>query len=559
MDSDYNLSDIDTTTQIRVNDLTIPVNIDNITLDDIISPSDDSRIKEYDYNGTKIYAVIEDGSFSSNNIEVPKFTAASPNIESTYATLTAESSGSNEVHFALIPLESTFKYDFQNIDKAVHDISGLYTTNLTYKIKLDFSGIAPYVSSSKVKNLYISIPKGLQCTVTAGSYNATEGKISVAELPLNNGCGEIDVTASYIDLKSNGVNFSYDTHSATMESAIIIDAGKIEATPKTSINANDFPRQLPLTVSYELSDVNVTAFTGAIEYDLDGININPINLSDMPDFLSQEGTSIFIDNPQIYLQLNNPVNDEKLSCSAGITLTAIREYESDKSFSLDNGSFTVGYNHSSGLYNYVFSPKNPAYPLSDFADNITHEPFTSLSDILAGDGVTSKVPDKVNINISNPQIPLQSVTGFKLGRPIDKVEGKYQFFAPLSLKAGSLIVYSDVIDGWNDEDVDAITIETLKVKANVTTDLPLEATVKIFPIDKDGNDIKDVEIEGGFIPANASNYELNVTATGVITHLDGIRIEARVQSDEANTLTPNKTITLSNIRPTVSGTYTKKL
>lgn len=51
VNDDYDLSDIDTTTRVSVNDLILPVNIDAITLGDVISVDEDSRIKPVIING----------------------------------------------------------------------------------------------------------------------------------------------------------------------------------------------------------------------------------------------------------------------------------------------------------------------------------------------------------------------------------------------------------------------------------------------------------------------------------------------------------------------------
>ncbi len=49
VDDNYSLDDIDTTTRITVDNLTLPVNIDAVTLADVITYDDDSRIKPYLY------------------------------------------------------------------------------------------------------------------------------------------------------------------------------------------------------------------------------------------------------------------------------------------------------------------------------------------------------------------------------------------------------------------------------------------------------------------------------------------------------------------------------
>ena len=62
IDSDYDLSDINTESEIRVNNLVLPVNIDQLTLDDVISIDEDSKIKVVDGK----YAVLVEGDFHSD-------------------------------------------------------------------------------------------------------------------------------------------------------------------------------------------------------------------------------------------------------------------------------------------------------------------------------------------------------------------------------------------------------------------------------------------------------------------------------------------------------------
>ena len=59
IDDSYDLSNIDTTTKIAVNDLEIPINLDAVKLDNIIELNDDDQVKVYtDAQGNRFYAVV---------------------------------------------------------------------------------------------------------------------------------------------------------------------------------------------------------------------------------------------------------------------------------------------------------------------------------------------------------------------------------------------------------------------------------------------------------------------------------------------------------------------
>lgn len=68
IDDNYDLSDVDTTSRINVNDLVLPVNIDPIRLGDVIEIDDESRIQVVNLNGKEFYALVQNGSFVSDPI-----------------------------------------------------------------------------------------------------------------------------------------------------------------------------------------------------------------------------------------------------------------------------------------------------------------------------------------------------------------------------------------------------------------------------------------------------------------------------------------------------------
>ena len=134
------------------------------------------------------------------------------------------------------------------------------------------------------------------------------------------------------------------------------------------------------------------------------------------------------------------------------------------------------------------------------------------------------------------------------------------FYSPLELAPQSQIVYRSTEDGWNDEDVDAITIKVLELSALITNELPLDIKITGYPVDVNGNKINNVDIEGVNVVAGAVDAPLTIRITGEITHLDGIAFEAvATQGQEAKALKPSEVIHLKNLRAKVSGNYIKEL
>ena len=109
--------------------------------------------------------------------------------------------------------------------------------------------------------------------------------------------------------------------------------------------------------------------------------------------------------------------------------------------------------------------------------------------------------------------------------------------------------------------MDKITVQTLIVKAIATSTAPFALHVEAYPIDVNGNKINNVEIVGADLGANCKNQELVIRITGEVTHLDGIHIVAKGYTSDNMTkpISPDQSLTLNNLKATVSGYYDTEL
>lgn len=405
----------------------------------------------------------------------------------------------------------------------------------------------------------IQLPKGLAASVSTGSYDASTGVWTIPMEEVNGNKANAVLTTTALDFVANGSKI--ENHSLKLDNEFRIKDGYLIVEPKSG---STLPQSIDLYVTYKVDDIVVNSFTGVVKYELEGMDIDPVDLSDIPDFLSGDETDITIANPQIYLQVNNPVADYSLECQTGITLTALRNGYADRPFSPDVNQVNIGFDKGiDGPYNFVLAPSesNLAVP-SEYASPAFVK-FSTLSGLLSApaDATVKGLPDRIGITLDNPGIKQGPVTDFSLGRQIAGVSGHYELMAPLALGEGSEIVYSDTKDGWNDEDVDAITVTELVVTAKASNTAPLGASISAYPIDMNGNPIKGVTlVTESALPANSIDADIRIVLHGEIKHLDGVTFEARVKSDgTATALSPSQSITLKNIRATVSGYYEKEL
>lgn len=571
VNDDYDLSDIDTTSQIKVEDLVIPVNLDVITLGDIIEFDDDSKIKPITLNGKEFYALSETGEFESDPIEIAKVTAPAPTIEPTEAYLAQfipsipdiPHAPSIDIEDGTITYEITemgdkMHFDADNIDESIVSIDHI-AADITLTMKMELLNSGDAIERTVLSDIVIQLPKGLEATTTDGTYDSTTGQLTIASKEITGNETSIQIHATGIDFAKAGIELK--NHTFSYEGDFKILSGYVAITPSFSSIP---PETLHFRASYGTTELVATAFTGTVNYRLDGLNIDPVSLGDIPDFLACEGTNITLANPQIYLQVNNPVADNGLECTTGITLTAIREGGNDLTFTTDAPYFTIPSDKgNSGLNNFVLAPEeNSLTTPSKYSTDLNFVKFSSLGEILSTPNgyPVSGLPESIGISLDNPQIPSQHVSNFELGRTLPAVVGNYELLAPLALTEDALIIYTETEDGWNDEDLDAITISKLSLTATVTNNCPTSAELYAWPIDINGNRINNVEVKSSTLEANSTDSPLTIEMSGEVKHLDGVVFEARLKGSSNNeALDPKQTIVVKNVRARVSGYYEKEL
>lgn len=545
IDSDYDLSDIDTETEIRVNDLVLPVNIDQMTLDDVISIDKDSKLKIIDGK----YAVVVEGEFHSGEIKISKITSKAPVMESNTVSLSPRNAGRAAAYEFDVPsFSSDFAYRDDHIDGAIKSLIEVETHNFSISLLFSMPAMQSLTSTMTLSDLRIQLPRGLE---TADSrYDASTGIFTVDEAKGTPERVAVRLDISGFDIANTGAVFNASARTFDFKGRVTV----MSAVMSFDNISGSLPADLSLTTEYDLSQLDVATVTGDIVYNVDDFNVDPIDLSDMPKFLSQGETNLILDNPQIYLTINNPMGMNGAIASTGLTLTAERDGERPRDFNLDKGRFDIDHTMGDGPYKFCISPRVPATYYPGY-ENATHEDFTTLSDVLSGKGL----PKRITVTADAPRFEGYPVKKLPIGQTIESIAGKYVFFAPLALEAGSSIVYTKTTDGWGSEDLDAVTIETLEVTATITSDIDQAVRITGYPIDAQGHPIGDVVIEGAEIPAMAEDYPITIRTTGEVTNLDGFVYVVTTISKGSEQLRPDQHIILKNIRAKASGKYVKEL
>lgn len=565
VDNDYDLSDIDTTARLQVKELVVPMNIEEAILDQVLDLDDDSEVKKIELeDGSFIYAVKKDGSFNSDPIHISEFTASKPNITPIVSTLdlvdlrTAAEyvPGGITAYYDIKTDPTEIKSEASDIDKSIYTVKKL-DVNTKIKTTLKVEGLsADVLKKMKIDDLKVKYPVGLIATTDNGSYDPKTGYLTFSKSLVPNYLGEISVTMTITALDASSPNIKFDgvAHTFKFEDDITVEQGRVNIYADETL-----PNTVTFRVTPDMEAIKVEKFTGSIVYDVGDIDIDPIDISNLPDLINQEGTSISIADPQLYLTLSNPLEEyiadgDVMNLGAGISLKSEREGAS-KVFALDESRFSTAQDNTG--YTYVLAPKSPQKPIEGYI-NPQWVKFSSLSNVLDLDG--KGIPTKIYVDIADPRIDETNIESLKLGVDLPAVVGNYTFYAPLQLNDGSVIKYVDTIDDWSDEDLDKMTITKLNVDFVGSTEVPFELKLKVLPINKTGKPISGVTSNTVTIPAMSKGTPVNVTIEGEIKELDGIQIEANIVNKGSDTtLAPSMKLIIKDFKAKVSGYYEDEL
>lgn len=561
-DDSYDLSDIDTTAQIEVKDLTIPLNLSPVTFESMVSLKDEECV-EVTADGD--YAIVQTGDFEET-INIKRIMAyPRKDIDVVQQTVPYVQGQETDID------EHEFPFSYANqsdMDKYITKLeSGKVDFDMNMQFRLnDIYGPVDF----RLYDMKFRAPKGFYGTYakpdgSEGRFDANNNIIlfnGAATRRGEDGNGfdfvihvdEIDVAVieseelGHIDYKTGYVEFS--------GSFDVVD-GRL-----TVIGANNFGVQdATLDIDMHLGNMEFLSFTGNVKYELDEIAEQHVDLSSLPKVLRDPETNIELINPQIYIQLTNPLWEDGFTGDAGLKLTQERDnVDPANCYSAEmTGRLTLA--AVEGKQNFVICP-NPddvtSYPegweVSNQKNKMT---MPGLGGIIKGNGL----PQGLNLDFDVPTLKEHHVVDFELNHDYGKVEGKYEFYAPLRFKEGSKVLYQETQDGWDfgtDEDLE---ISKMDISAGLKSEMPVAVSLEARPIDENGFPLEGLnfDVEPKTIPAGYDG-EIRITLTGgAIEKLYGMQYTVRlVAGQDENALRPDQRLILDKIRAKVSGKYVIK-
>ncbi len=542
VDDAYDLNkDIDKTITVG-GDLTIPSSsTEEMLLKDILDLEDNSTVVA-DKNGD--YAIVKAGNPSSNDVNVSSVVINGENIKFDSHKMDIDFTGNTGVKkFQVNDYNISINIKENGIDNDIIDIkSALIKENSRATLRLSIVG-GNNVGFGVEGGFCIEFPEYMKvkselCRADGnklylnGNYNFVNG---VLEIPFN-------IEKIVFENGSDAV-FDRESHAIVMGGNI-----KINGTI-FSINSNVQGNYVFSTGVY-CDMIDIDSATAMVNPDIN-ISVKPVEINNLPDFLTEEGVIFEATDPRVFLIVGN---NSPLKTNVSMGIVSWKNGLKCNKVRVD--SFVIPGN----IKDYTIC-------INKFKEGMTDGIFyvkcENLSDVI------KNIPDLIEVVDVNAQIVQGEFYDVKLGNTYT-INNMYEINTPLMFTGETNIKYTDNFDGMS-KDLEDIEFDNLSISMKATNKIPMNLTLTAKAIDTDGYVMENVSITvDKTIPAgngeNASVEDINMlvktTDGSRVKNLDGLKFMVQGTPTEATSkvaMNENQSLKLDNMKLKVTGGITMDL
>ena len=518
---------------------------DPIFLDDIIEidEGDDLQIvPDADGNGVAgEYHLIKDGEIdrASANVRMATVDGSTTHIDPITAADESSVVSPSGMITTQISQTGDVKADAADIDDALKELGSLKAaapTALTLNIKLEGNLNFSTISG----NLKVKFPSFLVFNDPAVNAN------NEIQIP----CSELQLNVPYVrTLQLTGYHFDgglpvVNNEIHLNEQVVITGETNLQLPSGGQIGSGV---KLQIVPTVLLADMSVDEATGIIQPEIDATKTS-VEISNLPDFLNDDETSLSVSNPVILFSAVNPLN-------APVDLTGKMLGKKEDGTLISGSEVKFGAGSTDPI---LLQPGSNLIALSRLG---TGGPAGSQNIAVANiNNLIAKIPDVVEVEMQ-PAVSYDKYYSIRLGHDYE-VSGNYNIDIPLSFEEGLNIVYTDSADDLN-SDLKDLDFEEAAVEFDAVNTIPLELEVKaenVTPLDINKQPLSDikVEVEGG-IAASADGktstrqtllIKMTEQVKGAMSRLDAIRFRVTAVPGQAIgiTLRSDQWMQLENIK-----------
>ena len=522
IDNSYDLNrDIDMTISAGGEHLAIPVGYtEKITLDKIIEldEGDDLQIVDGEYHLLKKDNIDE----TNTSVKLVTVNESSNPIEPIRIISGNHDSDVYDILISNAESEGFINAEAHGVDKAVIEIGSLAAdmpTTLTLKLKLSGE-----ISTSLVKvgTMTITFPNFIQFEKENGLNGQTLTMTDVQIEPYSGFTKELKIN-KYVFGKEYGEGNRVDEENGDRILKIENQEIKIDMQ---GINVADPSGNgsLNITPTITLAEMAVSEVYGTIQPDID-VKPTEVELNNLPDFLQDDEIRLDITNPVFSFNANNPLNTD---VEMDGVLTGYKDGKATKIVKIGsgNGGASITLKPSGDKQQTISIVRDEQTVVEA---NATKVVVPNLNDII------ETIPDHINVELK-PVVKTEQYYTVNLGQDYT-LNSAYDIDIPLSFGSNLKIVYEETLDNF-DLDLEDVDIKKAVLSINAVNTIPLAMEIKnenVSALDANGNVIKDIDVtvegtiteskDGKTEVSSALNVNLNETAEGAISKLDGLKLK----------------------------------
>ncbi len=558
--SDYDFNEIDATMGFGGDGLELPASSTmDIPLKDVLDLEENGSVK-LDDEGNYLFQLTGSGSSEANpKIEPIRLEGRSYNANIPISLSASAKATRSLTASSVIPEVKEKMFEYHGVDKSVKSLTKANMKPVTMKLTLGFSGISSAISL--IKKATLTLPGYLCLKRVEGNGNGVP-TVNGSKIVIDNVSTGKNLE---LTITSNELLFSEQDAYGTLS---IAKDGKIDMDGYFGLKIDDFEltgtpstANMSIAAKVEVENIELTSATGVFDPEVNFGTLGEVDVTGVPDFLSDDNVVADLANPQILLTINNEMN---VAATVKATVTATKSGQTTATVQLPE--MYIEKNSVSPTTQICICREKTPELTAQYGEKNVYA-VSNLSTLI------NKIPDHVSIGNVEARADQSKEATVEFGKPYH-ITPSYEVYAPLAFGKDAVIEYSDQFDGWND-DIDDLELSEntyVRLTADAISKVPAALILEATPLGVGGADISnliEVNIKKGEVSASTDGetavtspleVEIREKVKGGLKQLDGLSYKVQGKAThngttvEGITLNANKhTLKLNNIKVKLVG------
>ena len=480
VNSDYDFNEVDATMGFGGEGLELPgSSTDTIKLADVLDLGDDDCVKvrpNGDYVFEQVGDNVEPAQPEIAPISVTQRQSVSYDIDINVEPATRSAGDARAVTVVLSAdgdMQS-FEYDGDKPAEVVGLDYAETDANLSFSLHFP-AGLSSVVAS--LDEISIQMPSFMELSDVSANIGA-DGSWSIdgSRIVFSNITTSRDLTVS---ARVSRLRFGVSDELGSLG----IDGDKIVLDGRVHVSMNSVAtvsggsiEGLTASSDFAIDDMQITSVTGRFDPEIDLDNLGDVEITGVPDFLTDGNVRVDLYNPQILLTLNSDLN---MGGFVGGTLTSWKDGQPIASVTVPEMAVRAG-----GMTEMCICRNGEGIEGFDVVQVVPE-----LSTLI------ETIPDRITFE-GTARADRNQTCEFELGHRYT-VQPAYRVEAPIAFAENAQIVYKDTIDEWHEdiEDFELSDNSYITFTANIENRVPAYLTLGAYAIDVDGQRMGDDEIK----------------------------------------------------------------